>query len=171
MLSVFIDTLLLCTCTAFMCLCSGVTPSEELAGAPYVQAAMQNALGGIGPVFVTVAMVLFAFTTLLGNFYYVDNLLIYLNHKKEPSRKFMTCFRIFAAFIIFLGAMMSMSTVWDLADVLMGIMTIINLPVICIAGGTALKALDDYAKQKKEGKSPVFKASSVGLEGKTDFWQ
>lgn len=171
MLSVFIDTLLLCTCTAFMCLCSGVAPAEDLAGAPYVQAAMQNALGAIGPVFITVAMVLFAFTTLLGNFYYVDNLLIYLNHKKEPSQKFMTCFRIFAAFIIFVGALMSMGTVWDLADVLMGIMAIINLPVICIAGGTALKALDDYAKQKNEGKSPVFKASTVGLEGKTDFWQ
>lgn len=80
----------------------------------------------------------------------VDNLLIYLNHKKEPSKKFMTCFRIFAAFIIFIGALMSMGTVWDLADVLMGIMTIINLPVICIAGGTALKALDDYTNQTKQ---------------------
>lgn len=171
MLSVFIDTLLLCTCTAFMCLCSGVTPAEDLAGAPYVQTALQNVLGTIGPVFITVAMILFAFTTLLGNLYYVDNLLIYLNKKKEPSKKFMTCFRIFAAFIIFIGALMSMGTVWDLADVLMGIMTIINLPVICIAGGTALKALDDYTKQKKEGKDPEFKAASVGLEGKTDFWQ
>ncbi len=171
MLSVFIDTLLLCTCTAFMCLCSGVTPAEDLAGAPYVQAAMQNALGAIGPVFITVAMVLFAFTTLLGNFYYVDNLLIYLNHKKEPSKKFMFWFRIAASVIIFIGALMSMGTVWDLADVLMGIMAIINLPVICVAGGTALKALDDYAKQKKEGKDPEFKAASVGLEGKVDFWQ
>lgn len=171
MLSVFIDTLLLCTCTAFMCLCSGVAPAEDIAGAPYVQAAMQNALGAIGPVFVTVAMVLFAFTTLLGNFYYVDNLLIYLNGKKEPSAKFMFWFRIAASFIIFIGALMSMGTVWDLADVLMGVMAIINLPVICIAGGTALKALDDYTKQKKEGKSPVFKASTVGLEGKVDYWQ
>jgi AGCS family alanine or glycine:cation symporter len=50
-------------------------------------------------------------------------------------------------------------------------MAIINLPVICIAGGTALKALDDYSQQKKEGKSPEFKASTVGLEGKTDYWQ
>lgn len=171
MLSVFIDTLLLCTCTAFMCLCSGVAPAEDLAGAPYVQAAMQNALGAIGPVFVTVAMVLFAFTTLLGNFYYVDNLLIYLNGKKEPSATFMFCFRILASVIIFVGALLSMGVVWDLADVLMGIMAIINLPVICIAGGTALKALDDYSKQKKEGKSPVFKASTVGLEGKVDYWQ
>ena len=171
MLSVFIDTLLLCTCTAFMCLCSGVAPAEDIAGAPYVQAAMQNALGAVGPVFITVAMVLFAFTTLLGNFYYVDNLLIYLNHKKEPSKTFMFWFRIAASVVIFVGALMEMGTVWDLADVLMGIMAIINLPVICIAGGTALKALDDYTKQKKEGKSPEFKAATVGLEGKVDFWQ
>ncbi|MBO5565035.1 MAG: alanine:cation symporter family protein [Lachnospiraceae bacterium] len=170
MLSVFIDTLLLCTCTALMCLCSGVAPSADIAGASYVQAAMQNALGAFGPIFVTVAMVLFAFTTLLGNFYYVDNLLIYLNGKKEPSKQFMFCFRIIAAVIIFLGALMSMGTVWDLADVLMGIMAIINLPVICIAGGTAIKALEDYVEQKKAGKDPVFKASTVGLEGKTDYW-
>ena len=171
MLSVFIDTLLLCTCTAFMCLCSGVAPSEDLAGAPYVQAAMQNALGAIGPVFITLAMVLFAFTTLLGNFYYVDNLLIYLNHKKEPSATFMLWFRIAASVVIFIGALMSMGTVWDLADVLMGIMAIINLPVICIAGGSALKALDDYVEQKKAGKSPEFKSKNIGMEGQTECWE
>ena len=170
MLSVFIDTLLLCTCTALMCLCSGVAPSADIAGASYVQAAMQNALGGFGPIFVTVAMVLFAFTTLLGNFYYVDNLLIYLNGKKEPSKQFMFIFRIAAAVVIFLGALMSMGTVWDLADVLMGIMAIINLPVICIAGGTAIKALEDYMAQMKAGKDPQFKASTIGLEGKLDYW-
>ena len=171
MLSVFIDTLLLCTCTAFMCLCSGVAPAEDLAGAPYVQAAMQNALGAIGPVFVTVAMVLFAFTTLLGNFYYVDNLLIYLNGKKEPSATFMFCFRILASVIIFVGALLSMGVVWDLADVLMGIMAIINLPVICILGSKATGALKDYEDQKRAGKNPVFKAEKVGLKGKVDFWQ
>ena len=170
MLSVFIDTILLCTCTAMMCLCSGVAPTEELAGAPYVQAALQNALGGIGPVFITISMVLFAFTTLLGNFYYVDNLLIYL-HKGIPSKQFMFIFRICASIVIFVGAIMSMGVVWDLADVLMGVMAIINLPVIVMLHSVTLHALDDYLKQKKEGKNPVYKASVSGLEGKTDYWQ
>ena len=169
MLSVFIDTLLLCTCTALMCLCSGVEPTAELAGAPYVQAALQNALGGFGPIFITISMVLFAFTTLLGNFYYVDNLLIYIMNK-VPSKQFMLCFRIVASLVIFVGAGLSMGLVWDLADVLMGIMAIINIPVICLLGTPAIKALVDYANQKKEGKNPTFKASTVGLQGKTDYW-
>ena len=170
MLSVFIDTILLCTCTAMMCLCSGVEPAAEMAGAPYVQAALQNALGAIGPIFITLSMVLFAFTTLLGNFYYVDNLLIYLM-KKIPSKPFMTCFRIVASLIIFVGAGLSMGLVWDIADVLMGIMAIINIPVIIILGRPAVAALKDYAAQKAEGKNPVFKAKTVGLEGKTEYWQ
>ena len=170
MLSVFIDTLLLCTCTAMMCLCSGVEPSAELAGAPYVQAALSNALGTIGPIFITVSMILFAFTTLLGNFYYVDNLLIYIM-KKVPSKQFMTGFRIVGALIIFVGAGMEMGLVWDIADVLMGIMAIINIPVIIILGKPAIGALKDYAQQKKDGKDPAFKAEAVGLKGKTEYWQ
>ena len=167
MLSVFIDTLLLCTCTAMMCLCSGVQPTAEIAGAPYVQAALANALGMAGPIFINISMVLFAFTTLLGNFYYVDNLLTYIMNK-VPSKTF---FRLVAAGIIWLGAGMSMSLVWDLADVLMGVMAIINIPVICILGTPAIKALKDYTAQKAAGKNPEFKSATVGLEGKTECWE
>ena len=170
MLSVFIDTILICTATAMMCLCSGVAPSADLAGAPYVQAALQNSLGAIGPIFITISMILFAFTTLLGNFYYVENLIIYIM-KKVPSKTFMTAFRVLGAVVIFIGAGLSMGLVWDIADVLMGIMAIINIPVIIILGKPALIALEDYAKQKKAGKNPVFKAETVGLKGKTDYWQ
>ena len=170
MLSVFIDTILICTATAMMCLCSGIEPSADLAGAPYVQAALQNSLGAVGPIFITVSMILFAFTTLLGNFYYVDNLIIYIM-KKVPSKTFMTAFRVLGAVVIFIGAGLSMGLVWDIADVLMGIMAIINIPVIIILGKPALAALEDYAKQKKAGKNPVFKAETVGLKGKTEYWQ
>ena len=169
MLSVFIDTLLLCTATALMVLCSGVEPNPDLAGAPYVQAAVQNSLGSVGPVFITVAMILFAFTTLIGNLYYVDNCLNYIMGK-VPSKAFMTVYRIVAAVVIFIGAGLSIGLVWDLADVLMGFMAIINLPVIVILGGTALAALNDYVRQKKEGWNPVFKASSIGLKDKTEYW-
>lgn len=170
MLSVFIDTILICTATAMMCLCSGVEPAAELAGAPYVQAALQSSLGSIGPIFITVSMILFAFTTLLGNFYYVENLIIYIM-KRVPSKTFMTAFRVLGAVVIFIGAGLDMGLVWDIADVLMGIMAIINIPVIIILAKPALIALEDYAKQKKTGKNPVFKAETVGLKGKTDYWQ
>ncbi|KIR01993.1 hypothetical protein P261_00807 [Lachnospiraceae bacterium TWA4] len=84
--SVYIDTMILCTATALMCLSSGTEISEKVSGAPYVQNAIATVFGQAGPIFITVAMVLFAFTTLIGNLYYVDNALAYLNHKKCHQR-------------------------------------------------------------------------------------
>lgn len=170
MLSVFIDTLLICTATAFMCMTSGVEPVKELAGAPYVQTALAVSMGGVAKVFITVSMVLFAFTTLLGNLYYVDNCFAYIM-KTVPGPTFNMIYRAIACVVIFIGAGSSMGLMWDLADVLMGCMAIINLPVICILGGPALKAMDDYSKQREAGKNPVFKARSIGVTQKLDYWQ
>ena len=170
MLSVFIDTLLICTATAFMCLSSGIEPTKELAGAPYVQAALAASMGDYAKLFITVSMVLFAFTTLLGNLYYVDNAFAYVL-KHVPGKTFTLCYRILACVLIFIGAGSSMGTMWDLADVTMGFMAIINLPVICILGGPALRALDDYTEQRDAGKNPEFKASKIGLTQKLDYWQ
>ena len=154
MISVFLDTLVICSATAFMSLASGIAPTEELAGAPFVQASLATVFGRYGNLFITVSLALFAFTTLLGNLYYVDSCLTYLN-KKTPSKTFMLCYRIIATILIFVGAGMEMSLAWDIADFLMGVMCLINIPTIIILGGTALKALDDYKKQRNEGKNPV----------------
>ena len=170
MLSVFIDTLLICTATAFMCMTSGVEPVKELAGAPYVQTALAASMGGVAKVFITVSMVLFAFTTLLGNLYYVDNCFAYIM-KAVPGPTFNMVYRAIACVVIFIGAGSSMGLMWDLVDVLMGCMAIINLPVICILGGPALKAMDDYSKQRAAGKNPVFVARSIGITQKLDYWQ
>lgn len=170
MLSVFIDTLLLCTATAMMCMSSGVAPSETLQGAPWVQAALQESLGTFGPVFIAVSMVLFAFTTLLGNCFYCDNLLTYI-HKSQPGRHFMMAFRVVCALVVFMGAGMEMSMLWNIADVLMGVMAMINIPVIILLSNTALKALDDYEKQLKKGMNPVFKSTDIGLKEKLDCWK
>ena len=170
MLSVFIDTLLLCTATAMMCMSSGVAPSEALQGAPWVQAALHESLGTFGPVFITVSMVLFAFTTLLGNCFYCDNLLTYI-HKKQPGRRFMAGFRVVCALVVFLGAGMEMSMLWNISDVLMGVMAIINIPVIIILSKTAMKALRDYERQLKEGKNPVFRSADIGMKEKLDCWK
>ena len=169
MLSVFIDTLLLCTATAMMCMSSGIDPAKELQGAPWVQASLQESLGSFGPIFITVAMVFFAFTTLLGNCFYCDNLLIDI-HKKQPEKAFMKGFRLVSALVIFLGAGMEMSLLWDLSDVLMGVMALINIPVILILSGIAVKAIQDYEAQLKQGINPVFKSADIGLRQKTDFW-
>ena len=138
-------------------------------GAPYVQAALQAQFGAAGPIFITVAMVLFAFTTLIGNLYYVDNCLNYIVGK-IPAKEFMVLFRIDAVVLIFIGAGMEINMVWNLADVLMGVMALINLPVIVILARPALEALKDYTRQRKTGGNPVFRAADIGLSGKTEFW-
>lgn len=169
MLSVFIDTILICSATAFMLLCSGVAPSTDLAGMPWVQAAASHSLGRFGAIFITIALCLFAFTTLIGNFYYAEMGLKFLCGRK-PGKALINCFRIAAALIVLVGATMEFGLVWNMADVLMGLMALINLPVILILGGPAIRAMQDYMKQKKEGKDPVFKAKDIQLKDKTDFW-
>ena len=169
MLSVFIDTILVCTATAMMCLSSGIVPSKELTGAPFVQTALATKFGNFGFYFITIALLLFAFTTLIGNLFYCDGCINYIANKKA-SKKTLLIFRVGACLLIFAGALMDFGMVWNLADVLMGIMTIINLPIIMILGKTALDVLKDYSEQKKAGKDPQFKAAAIGLKGKTDFW-
>jgi len=169
MLSVFIDTILVCTATAMMCLSSGIVPSKELTGAPFVQTALATKFGNFGFYFITIALLLFAFTTLIGNLFYCDGCINYIANKKA-SKKTLLIFRVGACLLIFAGALMDFGMVWNLADVLMGIMTVINLPIIMILGKTALDVLKDYNEQKKAGKDPQFKAAAIGLKGKTDFW-
>ncbi len=171
-ISVYIDTMLLCTATALMCLTSGVHFGADVEGAPYVQHAISTVFGDFGPIFITMAMVLFAFTTLIGNLYYVDNALIYLNHKKEPSKMFMRIFYIVCVVIIFVGAIIPMNLAWALADITMGGMTLINIPCCMILSGVAIKALKDFEKQKKLKRDPVFRAKDIGLDPeKLSFWK
>ncbi len=169
MLSVFIDTLLICTATAFMCLSSGVVPEKALNGAPYVQKAMLSTFGEIGPVFVAVAMLFFAFTTLLGNFYYVESCMAYVMGR-VPGKKALTIVRGVGALLIFWGAGMQIDFAWGMADIAQCILAFINIPVCIILGNIAFRVLEDYTRQRKQGINPEFKAASVRLKEKTDFW-
>lgn len=170
MLSVFIDTLLICTATAMMCLSSGIVPSESLSGAPFVQTALAVNFGDFGFYFITISLLLFAFTTLLGNLFYCEGCLNYIAGKTLNIR-LIKAFNLFACLVIFLGALMDFGLVWNLADVLMGVMALINLPVIVMLCKPAMAALKDYTVQRKAGKTPVFKAASAGIKEQTDFWQ
>lgn len=169
-LSVFLDTLLVCSATAFMCMCSGVEPTEALSGAPYVQAALKSVLGSYGPVFITVAMILFAFTTLLGNLYYVDQSLFFMLRRK-PGKAILRIYYCIASLIIFVGAGLSADLLWGIADITMGAMAIINIPVILILGKYATRALKDYENKVKNGEKISFKAAEVGLPHEVDCWK
>ncbi len=168
--SVFIDTILVCSATAFMCMCSGVKPTAEMSGAPYIQAALSQTLGVFGPWFITVAMILFAFTTLLGNLYYVNQALTHIiGH--VPGKVVNYIYYVIASAVIFIGAGLNADLLWNIADITMGQMAIINMPVIIILGRYAFRALKDYRKQKKQRKTPVFKAKDIGLPHDVDYWK
>ncbi len=172
MLSVYIDTIILCNATALMCLVSGVEPTAELAGAPWVQASLHAVLGHFGPFFITVAMLLFSFTTLVGNLYYCDNALAYLNHKTMPSQGFLKGFRIYGVIVIFVGAMLPMAAAWDIADIMMGGMCLLNLVACVLLSRVAIGTYHDYVGQRKAGKEPVFHAKNIGLNpDELDYWK
>lgn len=171
MLSVFIDTLLICTCTAFMCLSSGVAPDASMDGATYVQSSLSVSLGALGPIFISVAMSLFAFTTLIGNYSYCEGCLRFILNR-EVSHFGLLVFRIIATVLVFVGAVASAGTVWNLADMTQGLMVIVNVPVILLLMKPAIACLDDYCRQKAEGKNPVFVAKKAGIDEKgLEFWK
>ncbi|MBQ5780721.1 MAG: alanine:cation symporter family protein [Spirochaetaceae bacterium] len=175
-LSVFIDTILICSATAFMMLCSGVDPagfvdaSGNTQNAAFIQASLNSNFGIFGEVFVTVTLVLFAYTTIVGNYYYAESTVNYLYPNADGNKVFLAIYRIAAVLIVFAGSQFKAGLAWDLADVLMGIMALINIPVCIILGGKAYAALKDYERQEKEGKDPQFKAESIGITD-TECWK
>ncbi len=170
MLSVFIDTIVICSATAFMCLASGVDIDPKLAGIPYVQKALESQFGAIGPIFMVVAMVLFAFTTLIGNYYYCEGCLKSIT-RNRVSKRVLLVFRACATVLVFAGSCISMGLAWDTADMLQALMVVINIPVIILLWKPAVAALKDYQLQRDAGLKPRFKASSIGLFNKTECWK
>ena len=169
-LSVFLDTIMVCSATAFMCMCSGVEPAKELSGAPYVQMALKSTLGEFGLLFITLAMILFAFTTLLGNLYYVDQSIFFMM-KKKPCKSVLCAYYVIASLVIFVGAGLSADLLWSIADITMGIMALINIPVMLVLCKYVFRALKDYEKKSKAGKELDFKASDIDLPHQIDCWR
>lgn len=170
MLSVWIDTMLICTATALAVLAAGVQGSEDLKATPLVQAAWKETFGPIGPNVVTLALILFAFTTLIGNYTYAElNLAVIL--RRAPKKNEMIIFRLVCCAVVFYGAIAEFELAWNLADILMGVMVLINVPSILLLSRRAMKALEDYSVQKEQGKDPRFVARAAGIDEELDFWQ
>ena len=166
-ISVFIDTLLICSSTAMMLLVSGVEgEAGVLDGIPYVQQAISSNVGQWGIHFITFSIFAFAFSSLIGNYYYAESNIRFIKNDK----KVLFVFRITCIVAIFLGAQADFSLVWNLADITMGCMAIVNIIAIFLLRNIACKALRNYEEQKKAGKNPVFKAADIGLYN-TDVWK
>ena len=167
-LGVFSDTLVICTCTAFIILFSGVPLGGEANGVQLTQMALDNEIGSGGSIYVAVAILFFAFSSIIGNYYYGEANLRYITHNKVV----MTVFRLMTGAMVMFGALASLDLAWSLADVCMGLMTICNLIAIVLLGKYAFRLLEDYLEQKRRGiKDPVFtKDKMKDIEQDIECW-
>ncbi|MDS9466550.1 sodium:alanine symporter family protein [Paracoccus sp. MBLB3053] len=152
-LGVFIDTLLVCTATAVMILLSGAIPSAELTGVALTQAALGEHFGNFGHYFVAVAIFFFAFTSIIGNYAYAENAIIYLGH---GHMSVVTGLRVAVMAMVIWGAIQTVQTVFDFADASMGLMATINLIAIVALSGTIAYVTRDYLRQRAAGQEPTF---------------
>lgn len=161
-ISVFIDTILICSSTAMMLLASGVEgKSQVLDGIPYVQQAISSNVGEWGIHFITFSIFAFAFSSLIGNYYYAEANILFIKNNKVV----LFVFRLTCLVAIFLGAQADFDVVWNIADITMGLMAIVNIIAIFMLGKVALKVLKHYEQKRKAGEDPVFYEDEVGLTG------
>ena len=146
-ISVFSDTLIICSCTAFIILVGGIPAGSDASGIKLTQAALCQQIGPWGNIAVAIAIFFFAFSSVLGNYYYGEANVQYLSKKPWV----LAVYRIIVAAMVLFGSVASLSTVWNLADLFMGMMTICNLIAIVMLGKYAFRLLEDYREQKRQG--------------------
>ena len=165
-LSVFTDTLLINSGTAFIVLISGVYTDPKLTGINLTQAALSTEVGGWAGTFVAIAVFLFAFSSIVGNYYYGETNIEFIRSNKT----WLFIYRLLVVGMVLFGAVAEMPLVWNMADLFMGLMAVTNLIAIVLLGKIAVSALDDYLKQKKAGKDLVFfKRNIPGIEN-VEYW-
>ena len=166
-LGVFTDTLIICTCTAFIVLLSSDTLVQhaatnniaiaDIAGIEVTQIAISSQVGSWGQYFIAFCIFFFAFSSIIGNYYYGETNIQFISTKKI----YLYLYRLLVIAMVLFGSVASMQVVWSIADVFMGLMAILNLIAIVLLSNIAIKALQDYIAQRKAGKNPVFYASSI----------
>lgn len=169
-LGVFTDTLLVCSCTAFIILISGLYQSPELNGINLTQAALQSEIGNAGPVFVAVAIFLFAFSSIIANYYYGEANIRFMT----SSRMVMTVYRLFSGGVmVIFGALVTLEFAWNMIDICMALLTACNLVAIIALGKYAFRLLDDYRRQQRNGiRDPQFSRRQLPeIADALDCWE
>lgn len=166
-LGVFTDTLVICTCTAFIILFGGV-PDASLSGIQLTQAALVGEIGPAGGIFVAVAIFLFAFSSIIGNYYYGEANVRFITRRPWV----LTLYRVLVGGMVLFGALATLDLAWSLADITMAFMTLINLVAIILLGRQAFLLLVDYVGQRRRGiKNPVYTRDRIpSLKDKAECW-
>ena len=167
-LGVFTDTIIICTCTAFIILFSGVPLTGETNGVQLTQMALSNEIGSFGIYYVAIALLFFAYSSIIGNYYYGEANVRYITENKT----IMLVFRLLSGIMVLFGSLASLDLAWSIADICMGLMTICNLIAIVLLGKYAFRLLEDYRMQKRNGVSnPVFtKDKMKDIEADIECW-
>ncbi|MBW9147228.1 alanine:cation symporter family protein [Clostridium sp. CM028] len=163
---VFLDTIVICSATAFIILISGEQLNNGLTGIELTQVALTSQVGNWGNIFIAVCIFMFAWSSIIGNYYYGESNIEFMNGNKI----WLTTFRVGVLGMVFWGSMSSISIVWNMADLFMGAMALINLVVIFKLSKVLPKVIKDYAIQIKQGKDPVFHANSIDGLSNTECW-
>ena len=169
-LGVFTDTLMVCSCTAFIILICGLHQSTDLNGIVLTQASVETVIGSFGSVFIAIAILLFAFSSIIGNYYYGEANIRFLTNSKMT----ITVYRIFSAgVVVMFGALSTLELVWSVGDLFMALLTACNLVAIVALGRYVFRLLDDYRQQKRQGiKNPTFHRHQIPeLEADLDCWE
>ena len=169
-LGVFTDTLMVCSCTAFIILICGLHQTTDLNGIVLTQASVEAVIGSFGSVFIAIAILLFAFSSIIGNYYYGEANIRFLTNSKMT----ITVYRIFSAgVVVMFGALATLELVWSLGDFFMALLTACNLVAIVALGRYVFRLLDDYRQQKRQGiKNPTFHRHQIPeLEAELDCWE
>lgn len=165
-LAVYTDTIIICTCTAFIILCSGVFDNGHN-GIELTQDALNHEIGSIGSLFVTIAIFFFAFTSIIGNYYYGETNLQFIANK----RWVIYLYRFAVGAMVMTGAVSQLDFAWALADITMALMTLCNITAIIMLGKYAIILLDDYRNQKLKGYDPTYHSSTIPeIADKTRCW-
>ena len=166
-LGVFFDTIIICSATAFIIILAGLYNTSQEDGIILTQDSLAVHVGSWAPYFVAVAILFFAFSSIIGNYYYGETNIEFM----RANKAWLTTYRVLVLGMVMFGAMATVELVWSMADLFMGLMAIINLFAIAALGGVAFKVLQDFTRQRKQGLNPVFKASSIPGLKNTECWE
>ncbi|OBU18386.1 sodium:alanine symporter [Photobacterium aquimaris] len=157
MLGVFVDTIVICTASAAMIMLSGVMNTPDAStGIGLLQQALSNQLGDWTTYFITSAILLFCFSSIIANYTYAETNIMFLNGN---TKRGLFLFRLCVLGMVMFGAVASLPVVWSLADVSMGLMALVNIVALIFLSGLAIKVIKDYEEQLKAGKTPEFDRS------------
>ncbi|MGO5076136.1 alanine/glycine:cation symporter family protein [Clostridium sporogenes] len=165
-LGVFTDTILICSATSFIVLISGSYLKSDLTGIQLTQTALSSQVGSWGNTFIAICIFLFAFSSVIGNYYYGETNIEFL----KGSKTSLFLYRLCVIGMVIFGSIAKIQIVWDMADLFMGFMAIINLIAITMLSKIAFAALKDYDRQKKQGIEPVFYADSIEGLNNIECW-